>query len=73
MKIGDRVRVKNNSNLFNSDIKVNDQGKIICFKDGFYFKYVGVEFDKDINGHDCEGHGKKNKCAWITKKHLQEV
>ena len=59
MKIGDRVRVKNDRNLFNQDIKVNDQGKIICFKEGIYFTHVGVEFDRDINGHDCEGHGKK--------------
>lgn len=73
MKIGDKVKVKNNKNLLNSNIKVNDIGKIICFKESQFFIYVGVEFNEDINGHDCGGKGKKNRCAWITKSHLEVV
>ena len=71
MKIGDRVKVRHNKNLYNRNINPNMTGKIITFYEGTRTIQIGVEFDENIKGHDCYGQGKDGHCAWITKRHLK--
>lgn len=77
MKIGDSVRVSNAYKIANENIKHGDIGKIVSYKEtkrlGEKITIVGVEFDRNINGHTCNGVGKKGCCAWITKKRLVPI
>lgn len=77
MKIGDSVRVSNAYKIANENIKHGDIGKIVSYKEterqGQEITIVGVEFDRNINGHTCNGVGKKGCCAWITKKRLVPI
>ena len=49
-KIGDRVRVTEVMDKGYSNIKVGDTGTIKS-----YHLYPAVEFDRNINGHNCSG------------------
>lgn len=71
MKIGDRVKVIDIRHLSNKNIKLYDEGKIVAFKDMEYFLSVGVEFDKNIEGHNCEESGKNKHCTWIRAKYIR--
>ena len=74
MKIGDKVKVVNAYKIANKNIKHGDIGKIIGYKEvekgNLEINIIGVEFERDINGHTCNGAGKKGCCAWITKKRV---
>jgi len=58
LKIGDRVEIIGRSSF----LFVGLFGVIVDIrKDG----YVGVEFDKNIGGHDCDGKGKDCHCRYL--------
>lgn len=77
MKIGDKVRVVNAYEIANKKIKHGDTGKIVSYKEAERLNQeisiIGVEFERDINGHTCGQQGKKGHCAWITKKRLEVI
>jgi predicted nuclease of predicted toxin-antitoxin system len=33
-------------------------------------KQVGVQFDEDIQGHNCDGRGEKGRCLWMRPFNL---
>lgn len=33
-------------------------------------KLIGLEFDKDIDGHSCDGRGKDGCCLWVNVDHI---
>ena len=39
----------------------------------FDYKIVGVEFDEDVNGHSCDGKGKKNHCWNVPISRVEKV
>lgn len=60
-RIGDRVQATKNAPEENGNIHKGDQGTI-CFIERN--KFIGVEWDKNVHGHDCggkceNGHGWK--------------
>ena len=67
-KIGDRVRITGDRCIGNSLITKGMVGEIIEVKPN---GSVCVEFDKNINGHDCLGMGRNGHCWWVGIKHLQ--
>lgn len=56
--VGDRVRALG-CNWFN--VQAEDTGTVV-----FVFDYsnVGVQWDENIGGHSCDGHGKQGYCSW---------
>lgn len=70
MKIGDRVRINKNFILHNKKIKPNQTGTIVGFYEIKLLTLVGVEFDENIKGHDCNGLGEKGHCSWLSRKYL---
>lgn len=56
--VGDRVRALG-CNWFN--VQTEDTGTVV-----FVFDYsnVGVQWDENIGGHSCDGHGKQGYCSW---------
>lgn len=73
MEIGDRVKIIDVRHLTNKNVKFGDVGKIVAFKDMQYFTSIGVEFDKNIGGHDCEENGKKGHCLWLRAKYIRAL
>ena len=73
MKIGDRVEVTTLPRFINKFIKVGDTGRIITYREMSGRIFVGVEFDKCINGHNCNSICKDNHCAWISKNYLKVI
>lgn len=66
MNIGDQVKVINLKNISNKNIRYGDIGRIITYQyDSLVGAVLGIEFDRFIDGHDCEGAGKKGFCSWI--------
>lgn len=63
--IGDRVVCTTRvDSLYDT---VGEFGMVICgWNSGFY----GVEFDKNIGGHDC-GCGADGHCLWVSPCYLQ--
>ncbi len=59
IEVGRRVRVKADT----SDGKnlKGDMGMVVTTTPSF----AGVEFDRDIGGHDCNGMGKDSHCWWM--------
>lgn len=40
-------------------------GKVICLDKYMMGGYdLGVEFDEDVNSHDCGGMGRSHHCRW---------
>ena len=73
MNIGDRVEVITVKNLYNEHIQVGDTGTIIKFKDMLGTTFIGVEFDRDIMGHNCDGVGANGRCAILNKNHIRKI
>ena len=44
----------------------NKYGRII-YNAGAYY---GVEFEEDVSGHNCNGHGKQGHCLWARPDSL---
>lgn len=77
MKKGDKVRIKYWHKISNKNIKPWDIGTIVAFRSiekyTKLFTLVGVQFDRDINGHSCGDIGKYKSCAWIIKSRLTVI
>lgn len=66
-KIGDKVQIVNYHGC-NPRIKDGMVGKVVDLTDSD----VGVEFDKNIWGHDCDGKGKSGHCWEFAPYNLRE-
>lgn len=53
--VGDRVQAMIGSPSYNFLIHRGDQGTVCCAGDTI----IGVEWDKDVRGHDCDGFCKQ--------------
>lgn len=74
MYIGERVKVINVRNLHNKKIKYGDTGRVISYDYKEPIGVVlGVEFDRYISGHNCDGKGKDGFCAYIRKNKLIKI
>lgn len=74
MYIGERVKIINIDNLGNKNIKYGDTGRIIAYEyDSLVGVTLGVEFDRYIKGHSCNGSGENGYCAWVRKKKLVKI
>jgi hypothetical protein len=60
IKVGSRVVI---NGLYDGKICDNDEGTVI---EGYRSSW-GIEFDRNINGHDCNGNGKDKHCFYIDK------
>lgn len=67
IEVGRRVRVKADTSD-GKNLKGNT-GTVVAVTPHL----VGVEFDKDIGGHDCNGAGKYPYCWWLLRKELTLV
>ena len=45
---------------------LNKYGRVICYN-GFCY---GVEFEENMYGHNCDGHGKQGYCLWVNPRSL---
>lgn len=73
MYIGERVQIIDIRNL-NKKIKYGDTGRVIAYDyDKYLGTILGVEFDRYIQGHNCNGAGKDGFCAWVRKKKLIKI
>lgn len=79
MRIGSRVRLINTSNIENKKLEHGAEGIVVTFIESKSIDKknsvlsIGVQFDKHIKGHSCDGLGKYGYCAWISRKKLIEV
>ena len=64
-KIGDRVLV--NGSIDGTTFK-NEKGAIIAFESGI--PPIGIKFDRNIRGHDCDGRVKDGYGYYVYKKNL---
>jgi len=68
--IGDRVIYTYKECYVNGMAKLNGLiGTVICFDDEF----VGVEFDEDFGGHNCDGEGKSGHCRYLDPPELEII
>lgn len=73
MYIGERVKVIDARNM-SEKIKFGDTGRVVAYDyNELVGVILGVEFDKYIKGHDCNGAGKDGFCAWVRKKKLIKI
>ena len=40
---------------------LNKYGRVVCYTQ----RYYGVEFEENVSGHNCDGHGKQGYCLWV--------
>lgn len=80
MKMGSKVKLIDIKNVSNKNLKVGDIGTIVTFVEIKSLNNgkrklvnVGVQFDRKIKGHACDGLGQFGYCAWIPRKKLIEV
>lgn len=67
-KVGDRVKCV--SNYFQNT--VGQKGTILGLdKDSKLL--IAVEFDRNIDGHSCNGMGKRRHCYWLRKEYLKLI
>lgn len=67
LKLGDRVEYIGDE--CQNMIKVGDKGTIVSVDDNF----VGVDFDRNIYGHDCKGCGRYEHCWYVSFKYLKKI
>ena len=65
-KVGDKVRYIGEMSIFNLNGK---KGTII----GLCGRWLCVELDNDVKGHDCDGMGKGGYCLYILPKNLKLI
>ena len=63
--IGDRVVCV--EAIFGFHCTLNKHGRVICYDGRDY----GVEFEENVGGHNCGGHGKQGHCLWARPYQLQ--
>lgn len=68
-EIGDRVKTLVTYQGINKRV-INKVGTVVHFYEDD-FTDIGVEFDDNIRGHDCEGHAKYGHGWYIMYKHLE--
>lgn len=66
-KIGDRVEFT--GELLSNSINIGDKGTIVSLDDNF----VGVDFDRNIYGHDCNGRGREEHCWYVSFESLKKI
>lgn len=72
LKIGDRVKVVSVPNSFTTEnikIKVGMMGTVKDLTEA----YVGIEFDKYIDGHHGNWKGKYGYCWWVEYECLEKI
>lgn len=62
--IGDRVVCV--EAVFGFPCTLNQYGRVVCYTGAYY----GVEFEEDVSGHNCNGHGKQGYCLWVKPDSL---
>jgi hypothetical protein len=71
-KIGDRVKMKETISVFLAS--ANEKGVVIDGPETIDGEvWYGVEFDNKAGGHDCNGKGKLEHCAWLKEEHLELI
>lgn len=63
--IGDRVVCV--EAIFGFPCTLNKYGRVIWYDGRDY----GVEFEENVDGHNCGGHGKQGHCLWARPCWLQ--
>lgn len=67
-KIGDRVGVRPEYGpIGNAELAPEDMFGTICVKDAFG---TGIDFDDDIDGHDCNGFARRKHGWYISAGYL---
>lgn len=70
--IGDRVTVKPEYGFVGNTRRIVDETLVgtVCVID---MDMIGVAFDEDIKGHDCDGACARHHGWWIRERHLLHV
>lgn len=70
-KVGDEVVISTQYPTMSSGSKNFDnvKAKLVVVTDDT----IGVEFNKDIGGHDCDGKGKSGHCWYYTSIHVISI
>jgi len=79
-KVGDRVRLKKGferdvSPCFKKKVKVGDEG-IVCVEEVENYEigsFIGVDFKRNVEGHNCDNHCPKNFGQYVFFKNLELV
>lgn len=66
-RVGDRVIALG---AYWYDVKPNDTGRIVYIYDE---SNVGVEWDRYIGGHSCDGFGQKGYCTWEIPSNINII
>lgn len=64
--LGTKVIVQNNYPYIHV---ANQTGKIISISQTI----CGIEFDKHIDGHNCNGQGKLGYCWWVPPEYIKPI
>lgn len=69
IKLGDRVIFIRDS--YDCKRLKNFCGKVIKIYPGG--NYIGIQFDKNINGHECDGLGRKGYCWCCPSSYVRTL
>lgn len=74
-KVGDRVKYVSKEPYDGKSSIIGELGTVVYTEDidNKYEKRVGVEFDKNINGHTCVGCGKNGHCWHVPVDRVEKV
>lgn len=73
-KVGDRVKYVSDDPYDGNDNIIGKMGTVVNTEAlDFGCKLIGVEFDEDVNGHSCNGKGKKNHCWDVPISRVEKV
>lgn len=74
-KVGDRVKYVSEEPYDGKSEIIGEFGTVVYTGeiDDVYVKRVGVEFDKDIDGHTCSGNGKVGHCWHVPVDRVEKV
>lgn len=72
--VGDRVKYVSKDPYDGNYKIIGKVGTVVDVEElDFDYKRVGVEFDEDVNGHSCDGKGKKNHCWNVPISRVEKV
>ena len=74
-KVGDRVKYVSKEPYDGKSSIIGELGTVVYTEDidSKYEKRVGVEFDRNINGHTCVGCGKNGHCWHVPVDRVEKV
>ncbi|KYK24691.1 hypothetical protein AYK26_06480 [Euryarchaeota archaeon SM23-78] len=73
-KVGDRVvGINNTCTVGNNNVPIKGLKGQIINPIGLFGGVVGVDFDKCIDGHDCDGDAKDGYGWWVPKSYLKKL